>query len=114
MKDIEFNISPNSLFQEDKINSGESEGAFNEFIEDKLKDIVENIINEGDLTSFGDRESDIIIETDDIAPPSFSYGDDGGGGGGGKGTDGPGEGAERIRFSLPFDRLMELIAEKLR
>ena len=34
MKDIEFDISPDGLFQEDKINSGESEGAFNEFIDE--------------------------------------------------------------------------------
>jgi uncharacterized sporulation protein YeaH/YhbH (DUF444 family) len=114
MKDIKFNIAPNGLFQEDKINSNESEGAFNEFIDDRLKDMVENIINDGDLSSFGDRESDIIVETDDISPPRFSYGDDGGGGAGGRGQDGPGDGSERIRFSLPFDRLMELIAEKLR
>lgn len=111
---IPFNIDDKAgLFQEDKINSNESEGAFNEFIDDKLKDIVEDIVNEGDLTSFGDRESDIVIEVDDISPPSFTYGDNGGGGGG-KGNQGPGEGSERIRFSLPFDRLMELISERLR
>lgn len=105
---------PTGLFAEDKINSNESEGAFNEFIDEKLKDLVENIINEGDLTSHGDRNSDIIVETDDISPPSFSYGDNKDGQGGGKGNEGPGEGAERIRFSLPFERLMELIADKLR
>lgn len=113
MKDLPFDISPNGLYQENKIDSNESEGAFNEFIDDKLKDMVEDIINDGDLSSFGDRESDIIVETDDISPPSFTYGDNGGGAGG-KGKDGPGEGAERVRFSLPFDRLMELIADKLR
>jgi len=101
------------LAQEDKINSNESEGSFNEFIDDQLKDMIENIINEGDLSSFGDRESDIIVEVDDINPPRFSYGG-GDGQAGGKGNQGPGEGAERIRFSLPFDRLMELLSEKLR
>ncbi|MCM8529681.1 MAG: DUF444 family protein [Lentisphaeraceae bacterium] len=114
MIDAGNNKLPTGLFAEDKINSNESEGAFNEFIDDKLKDLVENIINEGDLTSFGERDSDIIVETDDINPPRFSYGDNGGGQGGGKGSDGPGDGSERIRFSLPFDRLMELMAEKLR
>lgn len=109
-----FNITePAGLFQEDKINSNESEGAFNEFIDDKLKDLVEDIVNDGDLTNFGDRESDIVIELDDISPPSFTYGGNDGGGGG-KGDQGPGEGSERIRFSLPFDRLMELVSERLR
>lgn len=113
MIDAENFELPTGLFAEDKINSNESEGAFNEFIDDKLKDLVEDIINDGDLTSFGERDSDIIVEMDDINPPKFSYGDKGGQGGG-KGNQGPGEGAERIRFSLPFDRLMELMAEKLR
>jgi len=110
--DDALNIKP-VLAAEDKINSGESEGAFNEFIDENLRDMVDEIINEGDLESFGDRQSDIIIEMDDISPPRFTYGSPQGGAGG-KGNQGPGEGAERIRFALPFDRLMELIADKLR
>ncbi len=98
---------------EDKISSNESEGAFNEFIEEQLEDLVENILNEGDISSIGDRGSDIVIEMDDIAVPTFTYGDEGDGGGAG-GT-GPGTGGGgRLRFSMPFRRLMELIAESLK
>ena len=82
MIDAENFELPTGLFAEDKINSNESEGAFNEFIDDKLKDLVEDIINDGDLTSFGERDSDIIVEMDDINPPKFSYGDKSGQGGG--------------------------------
>ena len=96
----------------DKINSNESEGSFNEFINEHLDGMLEDILNNGDLTNFGDRQSEIIIEMNDITPPRFSYGD-GDEEGGGKGSKGPGEGAEKIRFSLPFDKLMNLIAEKL-
>lgn len=96
-----------------KIESNESEGAFNEFIEDQLSDIIENIINEGDLDTRGGRGSDIIIEMDDINPPVFTYGD-GSGGGKGKGGEGPGKDKEKIRFLLPFEKFMELIAEKLK
>ena len=95
------------------INSNESEGAFNEFVNEHLEGMLEDIINNGDLTSFGDRQSEIIVEMDDITPPRFSYGDENGGKGG-KGNLGPGKGAGKIRFSLPFDKLMKLIAEKLR
>lgn len=95
-----------------KIDSNESEGAFNEFIEDQLSDIIDQIINEGDLDTLGGKGSDIIIEMDDITPPVFVY-DSGGGGGKGKGQ-GPGSDKDKLRFKLPFEKLMELIAEKLK
>ena len=113
---LSYGFCPNPLWIQimgvDKINSNESEGAFNEFINENLEGLLEDILNNGDLTSYGDRQSEIIIEMNDISPPRFSYGDEDGGRGG-KGNQGPGEGAEKIRFSLPFDKFMNLIAEKL-
>lgn len=101
------------MTSEEKISSNESEGAFNEFIEEQLEDMVENIINEGDLSSVGDRHSDVILEMDDIEVPTFSYG--GEGGGRGRGGTGPGkEGGGKMRFLLPFEKLMELIAVSLK
>lgn len=98
---------------EDRINSGESEGVFNDFIREHLDGLVETIVNEGDLSTLGGRGSEVIVEIDDITPPMFVYGEEGEGGGG-RGQEGPGKGAERISFSIPFDQLMELIAEKLK
>ena len=98
---------------EDKINSSESEGVFNDFIQDHLEDLVDEIVNEGDLSTLGGRDSEIIVEMDDIQPPRFTYGDEQEGGSG-SGNEGPGRGAERISFSLSFDTLMELLAERLR
>ncbi len=98
---------------EEKISSNESEGAFNEFVEEQLEGLVETIINEGELSNVGDRHSDVIVELDDIEVPTFSYGDEGSGrsqGGAGPGKDGGG----KMRFSLPFEKLMELIAESLK
>jgi uncharacterized sporulation protein YeaH/YhbH (DUF444 family) len=97
---------------EDKISSSDSEGLFNDFVEDELENIVDHIVNEGELDRLGDRGSDIVVEMDDIVPPTFVY-DDAGGGAGGKGQ-GPGTEKERLRFNVPFEKLMELIAAKLR
>jgi len=96
---------------EDNISSNESEGSFNEFIEEQVEEQIENILNNGDITSFGDRDSDIIVEMDDITPPVFTYGDQGGGQG--QGGDGPGKDGGKIRFSLPFKFFMELMKDKL-
>ncbi|MBN1413113.1 MAG: DUF444 family protein [Spirochaetales bacterium] len=96
---------------EDKINSNESEGAFNEFIQDTIEDLLNDIINRGGLDRFGDKGTDIIIEMDDIVPPTFIY-DDGSGFGPGRGKK-PGREGEKIRFNLPFKSFMELLAEKL-
>lgn len=96
----------------DRISSDESEGAFNEFIEEQLEELVEGILSDGDLTEFGDRGSDLIIEMDDIQPPTFVYGDERGGSGAGGGA-GPGSGGDKMRFNLPFEKLMELIAQRL-
>lgn len=95
-----------------KISSDESEGVFNEFIQDQLEDVLDDIINKGDIDRFDDRGSDIIIEMDDIVPPTFVYGD-GGDGQGGAGT-GPGSEKGKLRFRLPFRVFMELVGQKLR
>lgn len=95
----------------DQISSSESEGAFNEFIDDQLEDLIDGIITDGDLTELGERGSDIMIEMDDIVPPTFVYGQDGRGGGG-AGT-GPGQGGGKMRFTLDFKTLMDMFARKL-
>ncbi|PCI30431.1 MAG: hypothetical protein COB67_01935 [SAR324 cluster bacterium] len=100
--------------QEERISSNESEGAFNDFIEDKIYDAVDDILSDGNFENLGGRGSEIIVEMDDIVVPTFSYGDTGGGGGGGEGGQGPGKGGGKIRFTLPFERFMELIAQKLK
>lgn len=96
---------------EEKISSSDSEGLFHDFIEEELGDLIDHILSDGDLDRLGDRGSDIIIEMDDIVPPTFVY-DDAGEGAGGKGQ-GPGTDKERLRFTLPFERFMELVAAKL-
>ncbi len=98
--------------QEDKITSNESEGVFNDFIEEQIDDLIEDIINEGDLDSLGERGSEIIIEMDDIKPPTFVYGDEGEGEG--KGGRGPGKEGGKIVFNMPFQKFMELLADKLK
>ena len=70
------------MYVTDQINSSESEGAFNEFVEEQLENLVDAILTEGDLENFGERGSDILVEMDDIVAPTFVYGDEGEGGGG--------------------------------
>jgi len=96
---------------DDTINSNESEGVFNEFIENQLDEILEDIVNSGTIDRFGDKSSDIIIEMEDINPPTFVY-EDSGEAGSAKGR-GPGKEGEKIRFTLPYKYFMELIADKL-
>ncbi|HXV65256.1 MAG TPA: DUF444 family protein [Vicinamibacteria bacterium] len=95
------------------ISSDESEGLFNEFIQDQLEEILDDVINRGDLDRIDDRGSDIIIEMDDIVPPTFIYGDDASGGGG-AGSQGPGSEKGRLRFRIPFHSFMELVGHRLR
>ena len=105
-----------SLFSaEDKINSTESEGAFNDFIVEQLDEIIDNILNDAELDSMtGDRTSDVIVEMDDIVPPTFVYDDSEEGEGAGQGGQGPGTGGgDKLIFNLPFEKLMEKMAEKL-
>ena len=95
------------------VTSDESEGLFNEFIQDQLEEILDEVINRGDLDRLGDRGSDVIIEIDDIVPPTFVYGDDAGGAGGGGGQ-GPGAEKGKLRFRIPFQAFMELVGQKLK
>lgn len=97
---------------EEKVASDESEGVFNDFIQDALEDLIEDVISTGNLDRFGDLGSDIIIEMDEIVPPTFVY-DNSGGGGEGKGK-GPGGNKEKLRFSVPFSVFMELVAARLK
>jgi uncharacterized sporulation protein YeaH/YhbH (DUF444 family) len=93
-----------------RINSDESEGIFNDFITDVLEDKVEDILNDGEFEK--NASGDVIVEADDIQPPTFTFGDNNGGEGGGKGNQ-PGEGGEKLKFSFPFERFMEIVAGKL-
>ena len=61
------------MYVTDQINSNESEGAFNEFVEEQLENLVDAILTEGDLENFGERGSDILVEMDDIVAPTFVY-----------------------------------------
>jgi len=88
----------------DKINSGESEGIFNDFIREKLEEKIEDLIKDGD---FEDNMDDVIIEVNDIKPPILTFGDSRGGG------RGIGSGGDKLRFSFPFEKFMELIAKQL-
>ena len=97
----------------DQINSSESEGAFNEFVEEQLENLVDAILTEGDIENFGERGSDILVEMDDIVAPTFVYGEEGEGSGG-SGEGGPGSGGEKIRFNVPFQYLMERVARSLK
>ena len=96
---------------EDKISSNESEGAFNEFIEEQIEHWVEGILSDSDLENLAGRGSDIIVEVDGIESPRFIY--DSEGGGQGTGNQGPGSDPGKIRFSIPFQRLMQLLSQKL-
>jgi uncharacterized sporulation protein YeaH/YhbH (DUF444 family) len=97
---------------EDKISSSDSEGAFNEFIEDKIDELIEGILRDGQLENMAGRGSDVIVEVEGIEPPRFTHGDEGQGGQG-EGGAGPGSGSDKIRFSLPFQFIMERFAKKL-
>jgi uncharacterized protein len=96
---------------EERITSNDSEGLFNDFIQEELENLLDHILTNGDLDRLGDRGSDIVVEMDDIVPPVFVYDDPGGGGAGGGRQ--PGTEKVRLRFNLPFHRFMELVAAKL-
>ncbi len=57
----------------DRITSDESEGLFNDFIEDQFGDLIEQIVNEGDIDRSEANNSDLIVEMDDIQPPTLVY-----------------------------------------
>jgi len=90
------------------ISSADSEGAFNDFIDDYIEEGIKNIINNIDERGLDVRGDEVVFEVDGICPPTFIY-DKSGGMGGGIGRD-PG----KLVFSIPFERLMELVAKKLR
>jgi uncharacterized sporulation protein YeaH/YhbH (DUF444 family) len=101
----------NSVFlssSEDKIDSGESEGMYNEFVSDRIEDKVEDIVTNG----FDADGSEVIVELGDIESPTFVYGDneDGQGGRGNQ----PGTDNEGLKFGITFDRFMQAIAKRFR
>jgi uncharacterized sporulation protein YeaH/YhbH (DUF444 family) len=96
-----------------QISSSDSEGAFNEFIEEQLDEVIDNILTEGSLESMAGRGSDIVVEVDGIEPPRFVHSDESDGQGGKGAGPGPGAGGEKIKFSLPFRFLMEKLAGRL-
>jgi uncharacterized sporulation protein YeaH/YhbH (DUF444 family) len=97
------------MSNEDKIDSGESEGMYNEFVSDRIEDKVEDIVTNG----FDSDGSEIIVELGDIEAPTFEYGNSGNGGGGGKGSN-PSRDSDGLKFGIPFDRFMQAIAKRFR
>jgi len=93
---------------EDKLDSSESEGMFNDFIDQEIEKSIESILEDGNLDLTG---PDIIVETDDIMPPRFTF--DNGESGSGSGNQGPGNQRGKLLFRLPIDRFLKLIRQKL-
>jgi uncharacterized sporulation protein YeaH/YhbH (DUF444 family) len=93
---------------EDKIDSNESEGFYNEFVKDRIEDKIEEIIEAGIETD----GSEIVVELGDIESPTFTYGDPEDGKG--SGTGGPGRDSGGLKFSIPFDKFMEMVAKKFK
>jgi uncharacterized sporulation protein YeaH/YhbH (DUF444 family) len=97
------------MSSEDKIDSGESEGMYNEFISDRIEDKVEDIVTNG----FDADGSEVIVELGDIESPTWTFGE-AGGAGGGAGNGKPGEGSDGLKYGISFNRLMEAIAKRFR
>ena len=99
----------------DRITSDESEGFFNDFIEEQLNDLVEDIINEGDLDRADASGSDLIVEMDDIEPPTLVYGDQRRVAAvQARAVVSQATEKGKLKFEIPFERFMELVADKLR
>jgi uncharacterized sporulation protein YeaH/YhbH (DUF444 family) len=94
-----------------RISSSDSEGAFEDFIQDSISESVEELVNGINDGTANPRGGDVIIEVDDIYPPTFVYGNDSEGEGGGGRR--PGQGGGKLRFSIPLHKLMAQIAEAL-
>jgi len=96
---------------DDSINSSDSEYLFNDLVGDILNDKITDILESG---SFEETNGDVIIEMDDIIPPTLAFDDSEDGEGGGPGGHGPGEGSGgKLRFSFSFEKFMEIMAETL-
>lgn len=93
---------------EDKIDSGESEGMYNEFVSDRIEDKVEEIISNG----FDADGSEVVIELGDIESPTFVYDNDEDGEG--KGNQGPGTENEGLKFGVSFDKFMQAVAKRFK
>lgn len=97
---------------DEKISSDQSEGLFNDFIEEQFDNLIEGVLQDGNIENIAGNGSDVVFEMDQIEIPRFVH-DDAGKGKGGKGKGQPGKGSEKIRFSMPFHKFMELAASKL-
>ena len=91
------------------ISSADSEGAFNDFIDKYIEEGIKNIINNLDERGLDVRGDEVVFEVDGICPPTFVYDKTGDGSG-----HGPGDDAGKLVFSIPFERLMGLVAKELR
>lgn len=98
---------------EDTIDSDDSEGLFNDFIEEQFDNLIDNVLQDGNLENIAGNGSDVVFEMDQIEVPRFVHDDSKGGQGGGKGKGEPGKDGEKIRFSMPFSKFMELAGKKL-
>lgn len=92
---------------EDKIDSGESEGMYNEFVSDRIEDKVEEIISNG----FDEDGSEVVIELGDIESPTFVYDNDQDGDGRGHQ---PGTENEGLKFGVGFNKFMEAVARRFK
>lgn len=96
------------MSKEDKIESGESEGMYNEFVSDRIEDKVEEIISNG----FDADGSEVVIELGDIESPTFVYDNDQEGDGG-RGNQ-PGTENEGLKFGIGFNKFMEAVARRFK
>ena len=96
----------------DKIDSGESEGQFNTYVDDVINDGIQDLIEDGNFEVNGDN---VIVESpDNIEAPTFVFDDSEEGGGQGGGPGKPGDQKENIKFSYPFNDFFSIISEKLK
>lgn len=98
---------------DEKIASDQSEGLFNDFIEEQFENLIEGVLQDGNIENMAGNGSDVVFEMDQIEIPRFVHDDSSGGKGGGKGKGQAGTGGEKIRFTMPFAKFMELAATKL-
>lgn len=91
-----------------KIDSSESEGIYESHIADKMPDLIEGALDAG----LDPEGGNVTVQAGDIVSPTFTYGDPRGGQG--SGGQGPGAGGSGgIKFTLPIEKFMDMVAQKL-
>ena len=91
-----------------KIDSSESESIYDSIIKDKMEELVEEVIEAG-IESDGQN---VEIDAGNVTAPTFTYDNEGSGQGGG--GQGPGnQGGGGVKFTMPMDKFMDLVANAL-